>query len=345
MTSPAMAREDLQLLRQTIAKIEKKQIATFDSPVSMQAKSHQKAELHHNSDTVSYPLQSDHLKKKSRVHPFGYHPLDHIIGGGLPCSALTEFRCDETREAGGASAFVWILAQRLQAFLSTFHHGTNHAPIIWISQVSSRLEGGGIYPHGLLSLGVDPSKCLFIQPKSLNDALWAAELAAKHSSIAATIFEVRGNPSQLDMAGTRRLHLRAQAAGRPFFLLRQTGYAEATAARLRFRIQPAAAGMKTLPSQIELPKMIGNPSFQITLEKSKNPSSKSFILEWKNDIQSFKFATKRDGDIQSSDNPKTSRNNGSNVYQAGPENSGAYISPSFNGSDSSDEMGRIVAFR
>jgi protein ImuA len=38
MNNPAMAREDLQLLRQTIAKIEKKQIATFDSPVSLQGK-------------------------------------------------------------------------------------------------------------------------------------------------------------------------------------------------------------------------------------------------------------------------------------------------------------------
>lgn len=345
MNNPAMAREDLQLLRQTIAKIEKKQIATFDSPVSLQGKSLQKAESYPDADIVSYPLQPDTLRAKNRVYPFGYHPVDHIIGGGLPCAALTEFRCDETREAGGASAFVWILAQRLQAFLSTVHHGTSHASIIWISQVSSRLEGGGIYPHGLVSLGVDPSKCLFIQPRSLNDALWAAELAAKHSSIAATIFEVRGNPSQLDMAGTRRLHLRAQAAGRPFFLLRQTGYAEATAARLRFRIQPAEAGVKTLPSQTELPKMIGNPSFQITLEKSRNPSSKSFILEWKNDTQSFKFATKKDGDIQNSDDPKTSHNTGANVYQTGSENSGADISPSSNGSDPSDEMGRIVAFR
>lgn len=321
------AREDLDCLRHKIAKLENRSLAQFDdAPVTGACQQ----EKHHSSQVISYPKQSVVDRRKSTVLPFEDQQLNNALSGGIPLAALTEFRCEETRQTGAVSAFAWILAHQMQAFLA--QEQNSDAPIIFIGEVSTRLEGGGIYPPGLISLGIDPAKCLFIEPRSLNDALWAAELAAKQTSVAATILEVRGNPHALDMAGTRRLHLRAQNSGRPFFLLRQAAQPEATAARIRFGIQSSQAGSRVLPSQQVFPNSLSRPAFQITLEKSKNPSPQSFILEWNNDSQSFITRTS-DEHADAVD-----------IHQNQQTHFGNRISVSGDRSDQTAEMGRVLAF-
>lgn len=332
-----LAREDLDCLRHKIAKIEKRSTARFDNTSFEKASTAQSTlgkenAVYENVDEklVSLPAQYGNNNNNDDVLGFDDPILDTALSGGINLAALTEFRSQETRQTGAASAFTWILAHQMQSFLKQKHN--EDLPIIFISETSSRLEGGQIYPPGLVSLGIDPATCLFIQPRSLNDALWVAELAAKQKSVAATILEVRGNPQNLDMAGTRRLHLRAQSSGRPFFLLRQAGQEEATAARLRFGVQSAPAAQRALPSQKLFSSSLSRPAFQITLEKSKNPAPQSFILEWNNDSHSF---ITRHQDLSS--NPV-------DFYQEQSPDIGGGVSLSSNRSDQALKMGRVLAF-
>ena len=332
-----LAREDLDCLRHKIAKIEKRSMARFDNTSFAKASTVQSTlgkenTAHENADKklVTLPAQYSDNNNNNDVFGFDDPVLDTALSGGINLAALTELRSQETRQTGAASAFTWILAYQMQSFLKQKHN--EDLPIIFISETSSRLEGGQIYPPGLVSLGIDPATCLFIQPRSLNDALWVAELTAKQKSVAATILEVRGNPQNLDMAGTRRLHLRAQSSGRPFFLLRQAGQEEATAARLRFGVQSAPAALRTLPSQKLFSSSLSRPAFQITLEKSKNPAPQSFILEWNNDSHSF---ITRYQDLSA--NPV-------DFYQEQSPDIGGGVSLSGDGSDQALKMGRVLAF-
>lgn len=324
MMNSGTKKYELSGLRQQIAEIEEQQFMCLNEP-DIREESKQ--------NINSYRLRNK--KDKGRILPFGDEYLDACLDGGIFLNSLTEFRIDEARHAGSASGFVWILAQQVQELIHNLEPVYGTLPILWIGEVSAKLEGGQIYPPGLLSLGVDPSPCLFIQPRSLNDALWAAELAAKQTSLAATIFEVRGNPRELDMAGTRRLHLRAQAAKRPFFLLRQSSEPEATAARTRIFIEPAAASSKTLPSGQKFSNSLQYSAFKLRLEKSKSPSPQSFILEWNHDAKFFKKRANQSQDQRTD----------IDVCKHQTAHIGDRASISGNRPDQAQEMGRIVAFR
>lgn len=321
MMNSGIKKHELSGLRQQIAEIEERKFVCLNEPDK---------EDKNQQNIKSYRLRNE--KDKGHILPLGHDVLDECLDGGIFLNALTEFRIGEARHAGSASGFVWILAQQIQELIHNLEPAYGTLPILWIGEVSAKLEGGQIYPPGLLSLGIDPSQCLFVQPRSLNDALWAAELAAKQASLAATILEVRGNPHELDMAGTRRLNLRAQAAKRPFFLLRQSSEPEATAARTRIFIEPAAASSKILPSQQKLSNSLQYSAFRLQLEKSKNPSPQSFILEWNHDAKSFK---KRTDEGQRAD---------IDVYRYQSPDFVDRTSVSGNGSDQAQEMGRVVAF-
>ena len=89
--------------------------------------------------------------------------------------------------------------------------------------------------------GIAPEALLFSEAPKLADALWIAEEAARLSALAAVIIELRGNPDRLDLTATRRLHRRAEQAGRPVLLIRQAAQAEPTAAPVRFVVAAAPA--------------------------------------------------------------------------------------------------------
>lgn len=322
MLGAEVKKQELDCLRTKIAKIEERQIFYFDDAKA-------------NQNLNSFRNRNENDNQNSNIYTFQDSAIDAALGGGLPFAALTEFRCEETRTIGSASSFAWILAQHAQQILNQTSKGSG--PIVWIGEAYTRFEGGELYPPGLENLGIDPSKCLFVQPRCLNDALWAAELCAKETAIAATILEVRGNPAQLDMAGTRRLHLRAQSSGRPVFVVRQSGQAEATAARNRFLVEPASASYKILPSNNMFQQSIHYSAFRITIEKSKNPSPVIFILEWNYDTRSF--SVRSDANL-AAENHSTSFD----IYSDKPQNSGTGISLSAHGQSKTVERGRVLAF-
>ncbi|AZO49927.1 hypothetical protein EN742_21595 [Mesorhizobium sp. M4A.F.Ca.ET.020.02.1.1] len=210
----------------------------------------------------------------------GVEPLDAALGGGLPKTALSEIHGTETRDAGAVAGFALSLAGLILARQPGL-------PVLWVGTSEIFREAGFPYAGGLRSLfGIAPEQLLFSEAPRLLDALWIAEEAARMTALAAVILEIRGSPRPLDLTATRRLHARAQDAGRPVFLLRQAGEAEPTAAPVRLIVSAApSASRATIAGP--LAGSIGRPAFTVGIGKSRTALPGQFTLEWNPDEHVF----------------------------------------------------------
>ncbi|WFP63809.1 hypothetical protein [Mesorhizobium sp. WSM4904] len=210
----------------------------------------------------------------------GIERLDTALGGGLPKAALSEIHGLETRDAGTVAGFALSLA-------SLILKQKQGLPVLWIGTAEIFREAGFPYARGLHALfGIEPEQLLFSEAPKLLDALWIAEEAARMTAFAAVILEIRGSSRLLDLTATRRLHARAQAAGRPVLLLRQAGEAEPTAAPVRLIVSAApAASRETLAGP--LAGSIGRPAFTVDIGKSRTALPGQFTLEWNPDEHAF----------------------------------------------------------
>jgi protein ImuA len=272
MASPAVARETVFALRREIAKIEGR------------------------LPEVLLPAGGATVLRRSGVAPglsepflaTGITGLDAALGGGLPKAALTEIHALETRDAGAASGFALALATLL------IKTQPRRLPLLWIATSDAFHEGGFPYTAGLAQgFGIAPDALLFSQAARLADVLWIAEEAARLSSLSAVIVELRGNPDKLDLTATRRLHRRAQLAGRPLLLVRQAAFAEPTAAPVRLVVAPAPAARRhTLAGP--LAGSLGAASFSVSVSKSLTSLSGAFILEWNSHDFAFEQRSPQD---------------------------------------------------
>lgn len=224
----------------------------------------------------------------------GVERLDTALGGGLPMAALTEIHGAETRDAGAVTGFMLALAGLILKACEAA------APILWIGTAEIFREAGFPYARGLQAMfGIEPEHLLFCEAKKLTDALWVAEEAARLTEPVATVLEIRGNPRQLDLTATRRLHARARDSGRPLFLLRQAAVAEPTAAPVRLVVEPASSALReTLGGP--LVGSIGRSAFTVTIGKSSTARPGQFTLEWNPDERIFE---ERRGEERRATNP------------------------------------------
>ncbi len=209
-------------------------------------------------------------KPKGRARlSLGAPLFDAALGGGLPRAGLVELRTPAMRDGGAGIGFALALGLRLGACAGR--------PLLWIAAADALAEGGMPYREGLAQFGLDPEGLVVVRARRLVDAAWAGEEAARSGAPALTVVEVRGNPAVLGLEGTRRLHTRAKEAGGLVLVLRQGGEAEATAAPLRFLVEPSRAapvpGLETLP-------LIGRPRFSLRPEKARGLSPRTLTLEW-----------------------------------------------------------------
>jgi protein ImuA len=210
----------------------------------------------------------------------GVPALDAALGGGIPKAALTEIHGRHARDAGNATGFVLAL-------IALLLREAPPAPVLWIGTSGLFAETGLPYAHGLSGgFGIKPEILLLAEAPKPVDALWIAEEAAALKTLAAVVIELSGHSRHLDLTATRRLHRRAGEAGRPVFLLRQSVEAEATAAPLRFAVEPAPAGTRRILGR-PLAGSIGPPAFAVTLDKNRLAPSARFILEWNADERRF----------------------------------------------------------
>lgn len=271
MAMTAVARETVFALRRQIAKIEGTLPERLQAPAA--------AALDGGSD-LTIVRRGLAAALPDTFLPIGVERLDAALSGGLPKAALTEIHGLETRDAGAVAGFALSL-------VSLILNQAQGLPILWIGTSEIFHEAGFPYARGLhAGFGIEPGQLLFSEAPRLVDALWVAEEAARMTALAAVILEIRGNPQRLDLTATRRLHARAQAAGRPVFLLRQAAEPEPTAAPVRL-IAVSAPAVPRATVAGPLASSIGHPAFTISIGKSRTALPGQFTLEWNPDERRF----------------------------------------------------------
>jgi protein ImuA len=188
---------------------------------------------------------------------------------GFPVASaglLHEIFADDQRDAGAGFGFALGQASSLL---------TPERPAILILQLGYDGQSIGIpYGPGLASFGVDPDRLVFGRVDTAVELLWAMEEAIACRAVAAVIADIATPIKALDFTASRRLSLRAAAAGSSAFLLRFGVEREASASRLRWRISPRASS----PPQFD-ERAPGAARWLVQLEKGKL-GSRSDPVEW-----------------------------------------------------------------
>lgn len=151
---------------------------------------------------------------------------------------------------GDCAALGFVLAQIPQA----------KAPILW---VQDRLSGKECGRPSLAGFGAD-RPLITVDLTRAADVLLAMEDGLRCKALGAVIGEVWGDPSVLDFTATKRLALRAEAAGIPCWLIRQAAPPNLSAARERWRI--ASAPSAPHPHD---PRAPGMPRWSLDLFRSR----------------------------------------------------------------------------
>ena len=290
MAMTAVAREAVFALRRQIAKIEGTLPERLAAPAGAQPGA--RADVHPGITPEPTPDLTIVRRGIAVASPdaflrTGIEHLDAALSGGLPKAALNEIHGAETRDAGAIAGFALSLT-------SLILREQPRLPVLWIGTAEIFREAGFPYARGLHGLfGIAPEQLLFSEAPKLLDALWIAEEAARMTALAAVILEIRGSPRPLDLTATRRLHARAQSAGRPVFLLRQAGEAEPTAAPVRLIVSAASsASRQTIAGP--LAGSIGRPAFTVSIGKSRTALPGQFTLEWNPDEHAFEERRSRE---------------------------------------------------
>ncbi|MCV3272827.1 ImuA family protein [Roseobacter sinensis] len=143
------------------------------------------------------------------------------------------------------------------------------APILWVQDRLSCKEAGQPYLPGL---GVHPP-VIWVNVGRPADVLWSMEEGLRCTALSAVIGEVWGAPPALDFTATKRLALRAEAAGVACWLIRRAAAPGLSAARERWRVA-------SLPSAAHPhdPQAPGAPCWQAELFKSRSRKPGSWAV-------------------------------------------------------------------
>lgn len=188
------------------------------------------------------------------------HPL------GLPRGVVHEVFAEARRHAGTALGFALGAARTLRSA---------DRPAIFIVQPARDGQDIGMpYAAGFTAFGIDPAAIVLCRPETPVELLWAVEEALACRAVAAVIADVGRAAKLLDFTATRRLSLRSAAGGGTAFLIRYGMEREATAARYRWRVAPAASGEPAFD-----PRAPGPPRLAVELEKGRVGGRKA-PLNW-----------------------------------------------------------------
>ncbi|HEY4201222.1 MAG TPA: hypothetical protein VGM83_11735 [Devosiaceae bacterium] len=178
-------------------------------------------------------------------------------GAGVLATApglVHEVFTDEMRNAGAALGFALGQAR---AFL------TPERPAVFYLQLAHEGQERGVpYGAGLAAFGFAPENLAIVRVKAMPELLWAMEEALGCRAVAGVVADIGGHPKILDFTASRRLSLRAASGGASVFLMRYGVEREASAAQLRWRIDPAPSGTVRFD-----PRAPGEARWRVTLEK------------------------------------------------------------------------------
>jgi protein ImuA len=265
-----------------------------------------------NQDPISLAAKASRSSVDAgRMLEFGCLPVDRMLGGGLAMNAFHEVRCEASRDAGVLMGFIAGLLARLQKI-----RGPAGSRILWVRDPAIGFDGGRLFSDGLPFYGLDCRQLTFVEPRTLDEAMWTVDQAAKCPGLAAAILQTKGNPASFDMTASRRLMMRAGESGVMVLLLRQAGEEEASAAATRWLIRPHPSAQDKI-----LQKGIGQMRLALTLERNRKGQTGHWLLAWNPRNYVFNHAAE-----SFSEDPRTR------------------FSPFADGSDRKDAMGKILAF-
>ena len=135
-------------------------------------------------------------------------------------------------------------------------------PLLWIQDRMAIREAGRIHAPGLPGASL-----IHVEARDGRDALWAMEEGLRCSGIGAVIGELYGDPASLDFTATRRLAVAAERTQVPCWLVRQSGTANLSGARMRWRVA-------SLPSPLHAldPKAPGATAWEAELFRARGHS-------------------------------------------------------------------------
>lgn len=190
-----------------------------------------------------------------------------------PPGVLHEIFTDEQRHSGTALGFALGLARGLI--------GRGRQALVYLQLTSEAQELGLPYGVGLSSFGLDPHSVIIGRIGTLPELLWAMEEAIACHAVAGVIADIAGHPRILDFTVSRRLSMRAAAAGTSALIIRYGRDREASAAKLRWRVSPAVSARAEFD-----PLAPGFPRFAVEVEKrrlgskTQRAEGRRMILEW-----------------------------------------------------------------
>jgi protein ImuA len=191
----------------------------------------------------------------------------------VPPGVLHEVFVDEQRNGAAGLGFALGLARGLL--------GGGRQAILYLQLAAEAQEMGVPYAIGLNPFGIEPDKLILARVGSLTELLWAMEEAIACRAVAGVIADVLGQPKALDFTVSRRLSLRSSAGGSSVFLIRYGRGREASAAKLRWRVEPAQSAGQPFD-----PQAPGPPRYLVEIEKRqlagrlKRIENQHLTLDW-----------------------------------------------------------------
>ncbi|WP_162875476.1 ImuA family protein [Sphingomonas crusticola] len=200
----------------------------------------------------------------------GAAPLDAALGGGLANARLHELWPATVEDAPSTAGFALMLALRASG---------NSGTIVWIEQERGRQ--GALYPPGLMELGIDPARILFVTTPDEKSLLRAAGDVVRSPAAAVAVIAPADSARLLDLTASRRLTLFAERSGTTAILLRTTDPQAPSAATTRWRVASCL-------SQALEANAPGAPAFALDLIRQRGGApSAGWRLEWDRDRACF----------------------------------------------------------
>ena len=245
-----MDQSNLNKLRQQIAKMEGRPAAQFLS------NDEQKIDTLYNKQK----LTNDEVKHFC----LGLNEADAIIKPILRGS-LHEIIPEPSH---WQAAYGFVLALIIRANM-----GQNTQPLIWIEDDGILFEYGGLNPHGIIAMGLNPSQFILIRCPHLNDVLKAGDDALQLKDISGVVLSLSDNCKALDFTASRRLHLASEKNNIPAFMLMAKNAPKTSSAFTRWRI---ASGQSTSSGAMAP----GIPFFEANLIRNRSGGIGHWSMEW-----------------------------------------------------------------
>jgi protein ImuA len=190
----------------------------------------------------------------------------------LPSGMLHEVFTPARRNAGAGLGFCLGASRGLVS--------VERPALLYLQLTAETAETGLPYGPGLASFGIDPAAVVLIRTATIIELLWAAEEGLACRAVAAVIADIGTDPKALDFTASRRLGMRAQESGGTMLMLRYGEGRAASAARLRWRVDPDSSA----PAEFD-DKAPGDSRWRLTLEKGlwRGKPNKEWLLGWTKD--------------------------------------------------------------